>query len=228
MYMYQTIKHTFIASSLCFILVGCDKAGGPGYSKTAKTYSLQGCAAGGILGGILGATLGKGDNAGRAAAFGCAIGAYIGYRIAQRTTQYTNAQQAVEEEIARNKRNTAGVRANNQRLTKQITQYKNRIALVKKETKSEKDKNDRLKSTKDHLTETINKATGDLNALNKELITTKELQVKYTKQSKKVNNKVIIKKQKAKDWSKEIASLEREKIILSKHVTSLTALNDSI
>ncbi|HHL18983.1 MAG TPA: glycine zipper 2TM domain-containing protein [Thiothrix sp.] len=223
--MYHHIKRTLIVSGLCFILVSCDKAGGPGYSKTARDFSLQGCAAGGILGAIAGATLGDRKDAGRGAIFGCAIGAYVGYRVAKRTEQYISAQQAVEEEIARNKRNTAGVKANNQRLAKQINQYKSYINSVRQDKISAKEKNDNLKNTKDHLTVTIKKATSDLNALNKELVTAKKLHVQYTKQA---SDKATIKPQKAKDWSKEIANLEREKAILSRHVKSLTALNDSI
>lgn len=216
--MSQFFKHTFLTSCLCLVLASCNAGGGPGYSKV-KSYSAQGCLAGGLLGAVIGATVGGGDNAGGGAALGCAIGAYVGYRVAKRTDSYVNAEQAVEAEIARNERNTAGVKKNNLQLTRQIANYENTIRQVKQASVGESIKQNDLTQIKDHLSDTISKASADLDALNTELVTVKKLHVKH---------KVVAKPRKQKNWSKQIAGLQKEKAILSKHVKSLTALNDSI
>lgn len=194
--------------------------GGVGYSKV-RSFSTQGCVAGGLLGAVIGATVGSGDNAAGGAALGCAIGAYVGYRVAKRTDSYIGAEQAVEAEIARNKRNATGVRENNIRLTKQIANYENILNQVKQAKVAESVKKNDLTQIKDHLSDTISKATADLNALDNELVTVEKLHVKHKKAA-------AAKPKKAKNWSKQIASLKKEKEILSKHVKSLTALNDSI
>ena len=216
--MYKHFKYSLIASSLCLVLVSCNKAGGPGYSKV-NSFSTQGCVAGGVLGAIIGATVGDRSDAAGGAVLGCAIGAYAGFRVAKRTEHYINAQQAVEAEITRNKKNTEGVRKNNQQLTRQITQYKSSISSVNRSRVSAKTKKNDLKRIKNHLQKTIKQSSSDLNALNQELVTAKKLHKKHN---------VKTKPQKTKNWSREIASLEKEKQILSRHVKSLTALEDSI
>lgn len=216
--MSQHFKYTLLASSFCVVLTSCSAGGGPGYSKV-RSYSTQGCVAGGLLGAVIGATVGSGDNAAGGAALGCAIGAYVGYRVAKRTDRYISAEQAVDAEIARNTRNTAGVRKNNVRLKGQIANYENVINQVKQAKVAESVKKNDLTQIKDHLSETISKASADLNALDEELVTVKKLHAKY---------KVTAKPKKAKNWSKQIASLKKEKEILNRHVKSLTALNDSI
>ena len=216
--MYHIFNKTCIASSLLFALAGCSMSGGNVPSK-AKTFATQGCIGGGVIGAIAMATVGDSTKVTQGAAVGCIVGAYIGYRVAKRTDKYISAQQAIEAEIARNQKNTEGVNTNNQRLTQQIGKYKKLINKVQHAQAKDSAKKSDLKLIKTHLNETISKSTADLNALNQELALTKK---QYSK------HKVAVKPKKKQNWDQQITALEKEKSILSEHVSSLTALNKSI
>jgi len=218
--MYQIFTKTLIASSLLFALAACSMSGGNVPSK-AKTFATQGCIGGSLIGAIAMATVGDSTKVTEGAVVGCIVGAYIGYRIAKRTDKYISAQQAIEAEIARNQKNTTGINTNNQQLTQQIGKYKKLINKVQHAKAKDSAKKSDLKLIKTHLKETISKSTADLNALNQELALTK-------KQYSKHKVTVTAKPKKKQNWDQQIAALEKEKTILSEHVSSLTALNKSI
>jgi hypothetical protein len=225
----------FCSSIIVVTMVSsCATTGGAGAPK-AQAYSLQGCGAGAVAGGLLGLISGS-DNALKGAAFGCGVGAIIAYSIAKRTNEYVDANQAMDAEIARNQKNTKTLQAYNAKLAQGIQSYQKQIQVIQLAHSDEGAKQKKLNTIQANANKQLNKAESALKSVNAELVVAnkqyKSYQAKASKATvdkpKKASPEKTNKANNDKKWQSEIANLEKEKQILSKHVKSLSALSASI
>ena len=227
--MYRTFNEMLIIISLCFSLVNCVKNPEPDYSKI-DNFGKKNCMAD-LAVDLMTFTamvalenkIGGGSSIEEASIGGssvnCMVGAYIGLSVAKRTDTYINAQQAIEAEVARNKKHIIRMKKNNKQLTLQTQRYEKIIHRVSTKRKKRKQNSNHLNRIKNHLENTISKADADFNYLSKEIITTTKLHEKYN---------IYIKNKQHKNWSQEIAVLNQEKNILDKHIKSLIVLSNSL
>lgn len=231
----------FCSSILVVSMVSsCATTGGAGAPKT-QAYSLQGCGAGAVAGGLLGLISGS-DNALKGAALGCGVGAIIAYSIAKRTEEYVDANQAMDAEIARNQANTKTLQAYNAKLSQGIQSYQKQIQVIQLAHSDETAKQKKLTTIQATAKKQLNKAESALSNVNAELVVANKQYESYKAKSvaaeakakteaestKKVSPKKSKKGNDHQKWKSEIANLEKEKQILSKHVKSLSALSASI
>lgn len=218
---FQKVRSFSMIALISFSLLACANTGGTGGSNRAAQFTAEGCLAGGLVGGIIGALIDD-DKALEGALLGCAAGAIYGFHIADRTTQYANAEQAMDAEISRNRDNTAQLKNYNAKLQQGINSYRQQITQVRQAKSAQNVKQKSLQNIKQNLNQQLVKAKSALSSVEKELVVAK-------KQRKVYRDKVkVVRVSDDKKWQAQIASLEKEKNILSKHVHSLTALNASI
>ena len=192
-------------------------------SKSAQ-YSVQGCLAGGTAAGVVTYVVNWNDENARkkaliASALGCMAGAVIGFKIGERTEEYANATQAAEAETARNKDTVDRLHQYNASLEVNINDYKKQIQNIKDTKMTAQEKQDSLKKTKKIVSDQQAKAKEAVTETEQELNKTRE---QYAKYKRSLNSA------EASGWQEEIASLEQEKLILSRHVNTLNALDASI
>lgn len=217
----QGIKNFSITVLISMSLFACANTGGASGSNKAAQFTAEGCLAGGIVGGLIGALIDD-DKALEGALLGCAAGAIYGFHIADRTTKYANAEQAMDAEISRNRDNAAQLKNYNAKLQQGIKSYRQQITKVRQAKSEQNVKQKGLQNIKQSLNKQLVKAKSALSSVEKELVVAK-------KQRKVYRDKVkVVRVNDDKKWQAQIASLEKEKNILNKHVHSLTALNASI
>ena len=229
---------SFMIFCSSIIVVGlvssCATTGGAGAPKI-QSYSLQGCGAGAVAGGLLGLISGS-DNALKGAAFGCGVGAIIAYSIAKRTEEYVDANQAMDAEIARNQKNTKTLQAYNAKLAQGVQSYQKQIQVIQLAHLDEGAKQKKLNTIQATAKKQLNKANSALKSVNSELVIANKQYTNYQAKaaetvvdnSKKASPKKTKQGNNDQKWQSEIANLEKEKQILSKHVKSLSALSASI
>lgn len=184
-----------------------------------KQFSLQGCGTGAAAGGVLGFLRGGTNDALIGAALGCGIGSIIGFNLGKRTQHYVNAGQAIDSEVARNKRSTKTLKGYNAKLDSRIRSYKSQIQKVKLAKLAAQDKQKRLNNLRTTVRGQLNDSRQALNTVTRELSISRQQYSTY---------RVKATPAKGKQWQTDITKLEREKNILNKHVKSLTALSSSI
>jgi len=227
----------FCSSILVVSMVSsCATTGGAGAPKT-QVYSLQGCGAGAVAGGLLSLISGS-DNVLKGAALGCGVGAIIAYNIAKRTEAYVDANQAMDAEISRNQQNTKTLQAYNAKLAQGIQSYQKQIQVIQLTQLAATAKQKKLTKIQTTVKKQLSKAESALTSVNAELVTANKQYKSYkakakavaadVEKTKNVNPKKIKKVNNNQKWQSEIANLEKEKQILSKHVKSLSALSASI
>jgi gas vesicle protein len=217
----HVLKNLSITTLISLSLFACATTGGSGASNKSAQFTAEGCLAGGLVGGLIGALVDD-DKVLEGALLGCAAGAIYGFHIADRTTKYANAEQAMDTEISRNRENAQQLKNYNAKLAQGINSYRAEITKVRNAKSAQGVKQKSLKNIKQNLNKQLTKAKSALSSLEKELVAAK-------KQRKVYRDKVkVVRVNDDKKWQSQIASLEKEKNILSKHVTSLTALNASI
>lgn len=214
-------KRLSVTTLISLSLVACATTGGPGASNKPAQFTAEGCLAGGLVGGLIGALIDD-DKVLEGALLGCAAGAIYGFHIADRTTKYANAEQAMDAEISRNRENAEQLKNYNAKLAQGINSYREQITKIRNATSAQSVKQKGLENIKQNLNKQLTKAKSALSSVEKELVAAK-------KQRKIYRDKVkVVRVNDDKKWQSQITSLEKEKGILSKHVTSLTALNASI
>lgn len=216
-------KPLIVILTMAILLSGC-----AGMDKTeeskSKQYSLQGCIAGGAVAGILTYVMQSDDDNALtksliASALGCMAGAVIGFEIGERTEKYANAQQAAEAETLRNKETAARLQQYNTSLEVNISDYETEIAKIRNSTLTAQEKQESLKETKQIVVEQKAKAADALSNTENEL---NEAKNQYADYKDSLNTPTNDK------WEDQLANLEQEKLILSRHVNTLNALDASI
>ena len=206
-----------IGTAIVIAVPGCAQI----RESKSKQYAIQGCAVGGLATGVATYVLGGFDmeKAAIAAALGCMAGAVVGYHIAKRTEEYTDAQDAARSEIARNEKQTEELRQYNAQLAQNVEDYNKQISTIKGSNLSEQEKMEDLKKTKEIVAKQQMKATDSLRNV--------EVDITDAKKQYKTHKAEATTEDKNK-WQAEIASYEKEKAILSEHVSTLNALDASI
>ena len=212
---YRTL--VTIGTVIAIALPGCAQLG----ESKSKPYAVQGCAVGGVAAGILTYVLDGNDleKAAIASALGCMAGAIVGYHIGKRTEEYADAQDAAKSEIARNEEQTEGLRQHNAQLAQNVKDYNKQISTIKGSNLSEQEKMKNLKKTKEIIAEQRMEAADSLKNV--------ELDIADAKKQYKTHQAAATTQDKEK-WQAELASYEKEKQILSEHVSTLNALDASI
>jgi hypothetical protein len=187
----------------------------------SKQYAVQGCAIGGLSAGALAYVLDGFDmeSAAIAGALGCMAGAIGGYQVGKRTEEYTDAQNAARSEIARNEEQTEGLQKYNTLLAQNVEDYNKQISTIKGSNLSGEEKKENLEKTKEIIAEQRMKANSSLKNVEMDIAETRK-QYKIHQAEATVQDK--------NQWQAEIASYEKEKEILSGHVSTLNALDASI
>lgn len=206
-----------IGTAIAIALPGCAQMG----ETKSKKYAMQGCAIGGMTAGALAYVLDGFDmeSAAIAGALGCMAGAVVGYHIGKRTEEYADAHVAARSEIARNEEQTEGLRQYNAQLAQNVRDYNKQISTIKGSNLDEEKKMENLKKTKEIVAEQRMKATESLKNV--------ELDIADAKKQYKTHQAAATSQDKKK-WKAELASYEKEKKILSEHVSTLNALDASI
>lgn len=206
-----------ICTAITIAVPGCAQI----KESKSKQYAVQGCAIGGLSTGVATYVLGGFDmqKAAIAGALGCMGGAVVGYHIAKRTEEYADAQDAARSEIARNEKQTEDLRQYNAQLAQNVEDYNKQISTIKGSNLSEQEKMDDLKRTREIVANQQMKATDSLRNV--------EVDIADAKKQYKTHKADATTKDK-KEWQAEIASYEKEKAILSDHVSTLNALDSSI
>lgn len=212
---YRTL--VTIGTAIAIALPGCAQMG----ETKSKKYAMQGCAIGGMTAGALAYVLDGFDmeSAAIAGALGCMAGAVVGYHIGKRTEEYADAHVAARSEIARNEEQTEGLRQYNAQLAQNVRDYNKQISTIKGSNLDEEKKMENLKKTKEIVAEQRMKATESLKNV--------ELDIADAKKQYKTHQAAATSQDKKK-WKAELASYEKEKKILSEHVSTLNALDASI
>ena len=212
---YRTL--VTIGTAIAIALPGCAQMG----ETKSKKYAMQGCAIGGMTAGALAYVLDGFDmeSAAIAGALGCMAGAVVGYHIGKRTEEYADAHVAARSEIARNEEQTEGLRQYNVQLAQNVRDYNKQISTIKGSNLDEEKKMENLKKTKEIVAEQRMKATESLKNV--------ELDIADAKKQYKTHQAAATSQDKKK-WKAELASYEKEKKILSEHVSTLNALDASI
>jgi uncharacterized protein YlxW (UPF0749 family) len=206
-----------IGTAIAIAVPGCAQMG----ESKSKRYAVQGCAIGGMTAGALAYVLDGFDveTAAIAGALGCMAGAVVGYQVGKRTEEYTDAQNAATSEIARNEEQTQGLQKYNAQLAQNIEDYNKQISTIKGSNLSEGEKKENLEKTREIVAEQRMKAADSL--------TTVETDISEAKKQYSSHQAEATTQDKNK-WQAEIASYEKEKEILSGHVSTLNALDASI
>ena len=187
----------------------------------SKQYAVQGCAIGGMTAGALAYVLDGFDmeTAAIAGALGCMAGAVVGYQVGKRTEEYTDAQNAARSEIARNEEQTEGLQKYNTQLAQNVEDYNKQISKIKDSNLSEEEKKENLDKTREIVAEQRMKANNALKNV--------EVDIAVARKQYKTHQAEATTQDKKK-WQAELASYEKEKQILSGHVSTLNAMDASI
>jgi len=206
-----------IGTAIAIALPGCAQMG----ETKSKQYAIQGCAIGGMTAGALAYVLDGFDieTATIAAALGCMAGAVVGYQVGKRTEEYADAHVAARSEITRNEEQIEGLRQYNAQLAQNVKDYNEQISTIKGSSLDEQEKMESLKKTKEIVANQRMKATDSLKNV--------ELDIADAKKHYKTHQAEATSQDKKK-WQAELASYEKEKKILSEHVSTLNALDASI
>jgi len=206
-----------IGTAIAIAVPGCAQI----QESKSKQYAVQGCAIGGMTAGALAYVLDGFDveTAAIAGALGCMAGAVVGYQVGKRTEEYTDAQNAARSEIARNEEQTVGLRKYNAQLAQNVEDYNKQISKIKGSNLSEEEKKENLEKTREIVAEQRMKANDALKNV--------EVDIADARKQYKTHQAEATTQDKKK-WQAELASYEKEKKILSEHVSTLNALDASI
>jgi len=189
-----------------------------------QALSIQGCIAGGLGFGALAYWKYRNDSDRNEkiaiiTAIGCMGGAIVGYKIGERTEQYADAQSTAKAEIARNEKHTAELKNINAAVKSNIAEYRKQIENLKGSTFSEQEKRDQLKEIKKHVANQKNRVEEALAEVESELALSNREYLERQSEVTIADNNL---------WRQKLADLEREKMILSGHATTLNAMDTSI
>lgn len=198
--------------------------GTTGSNSKSRSFSIQGCAAGGLGLGALAYLEYRNDpdrdkKVATISAIGCIAGSVVGYKIGKRTESYANAQQASKKEIERNRLNTANLQALNAGISRNIKEIHRQITALKKANFSAQDEREQRKQLKRSFGKQKTAADSALTSVVEELRQARAQYSRFASASPSTDRAT---------WSNQIASLDQEKTILSRHITSLNALDSSI
>lgn len=197
-------------------------------AKKAPTQSermaAQGCAVGAIGAGTMTllANIGKSDAGKRAAIagmLGCIAGSVVGHTIGQRTEQYASARQAAEAETRRNRENRQSLERYNAKLRVNIRDYEKQIGMINDARYETAQRNKDLQRSKKVIAEQRGKAEQTLAEIDTELTEAK---------AQFASHKSGINQAETAAWEVEIAGLQTEREILSNHVVTLSAMDNSL
>ena len=206
-----------IGTAIAIAVPGCAQMG----ENKSKQYAVQGCVIGGVTAGTLAYVLDGFDmeTAAIACALGCMAGAVVGYQVGKRTEEYTDAQNAARSEIARNEEQTEGLQKYNTQLAQNVEDYNKQISKIKDSNLSEEEKKENLDKTREIVAEQRMKANNALKNV--------EVDIAVARKQYKTHQAEATTQDKKK-WQAELASYEKEKQILSGHVSTLNAMDASI
>lgn len=209
-----------LSMAITIAVSGCVKTG----ETKSSQYAVQGCATAGLGAGVTTFIKNRDDaNAKEKAAIssmlGCMAGSVAGYQVGKRTDEYADAQSAANAEITRSQKHTNELKQYNAQLAQNIEDYKGEVGKIKEANLSAQEKTDNLKKTKEIVAKQHTQAAQSLKNMDDELNSVK---MYYD------TNQGSVAAQDKTAWKDQIASLEQEKLILSKHVSTLNALDASI
>ncbi|MDO6460637.1 hypothetical protein Q4485_08010 [Granulosicoccaceae sp. 1_MG-2023] len=190
----------------------------------SERLAAQGCAVGAVgLGAItLLQNFGKKDankRAAIAAMLGCIGGSVVGYSIGKRTDHYANARIAAEQETLRNRRTRRDLEQYNARLRVNIRDYDKQISMLRDAAYTQSQRRKDIARSKQVIAQQRLKAQQTLVAIDTELT---EAQQQFNRHRAGLNQA------QSAAWEVEIAALRAEREILSNHVTTLNAMDNSL
>lgn len=190
----------------------------------SERLAAQGCAVGAVGAGALTllANIGKADAGKRAAIagmLGCIAGSVVGHSIGQRTERYANDRQAAEAETLRNRENRQSLERYNAKLRVNIRDYEKQIGMINDANYEASQRNKDLQRSRDVIRDQRSKAEQTLAEIDSELLEAK---------SQFANHRGGINRAEVAAWEVEIAGLQTEREILSNHVVTLSAMDNSL
>lgn len=195
-------------------LTGCVTTGGT-MSDSDETR-LQGAGVGAILGGAIGALACKDDRA-KCALIGAGVGAVaggaFGHILAKRKESYRSKEEAIAEEIAWHQEFTRAVHAENQQRKARISSYRREIAQLQKTQASQQQVKASLAQKSQNLDADLRKANQQLAEVNASLTQSRNIQNQYGTNAQ---------------LRQEIAKLEEERKVLTAHIQTMNAMNNSL
>lgn len=214
----KKVLYTLLVSTLIF-QTGCKKE-----LKRDEMFAVQGCMAGGFGAAALVYMKAFGDRDAKdkaviAGMLGCMAGAVIGHQIARKTQTYVDAHTAADQEIAQNKKNTQQLKKYNTTLANNISDYEQQIDTIRTSSLAQNEKTKNLAKTKSIVSKQKAKAKSSLNSVEKELVVAENVYAEYSAESEQ---------EQSNEWQTQMAALSEERMILSSHVQTLSALDASI